>query len=254
MAEKKKPVLHELLAVENDQKKTAETILEETMDLFKNKQHIFDGYDKRLEMFDENEPPDTPPERKEVVSTVFQRVEYMFKHLIKYFDLLAQKEATNGIARADLVVDGVVIDENIPATFLLGMESRLTSLRSILTIMPTLDMSKAWEPAIDIGDNIRKQTRPEEKTKTRKVPIHKILVEPTKEHPAQIEKWDEQKPVGKFITTYWSGRYTPKEKAEMIERTNKLISAVKKARQRANQAEVVKVNIAKKMFDYILGK
>ena len=80
-----------------------------------------------------------------------------------------------------------------------------------------------------------------------------VLYKATVEHPAQIEKWEEQVPVGKYVKKVWSGMLTPARKSELLGNIDKLISAVKKARQRANATVVVKLNVGQKFIDFING-
>ena len=46
---------------------------------------------------------------------------------------------------------------------------------------------------------------------------------------------------------------SPSEKSVLLSRIDKLIMAVKQARQRANTQEVVKTTIGKEIFNYIMG-
>jgi hypothetical protein len=81
---------------------------------------------------------------------------------------------------------------------------------------------------------------------------HKVLYDATDKHPAQIEKWTEDIPVAKIETVHRSTMLTPLAKSKMLGRVDKLIAAVKAARQRANTVEVEKREIAKSMFDYMI--
>jgi hypothetical protein len=83
---------------------------------------------------------------------------------------------------------------------------------------------------------------------------HKVLYDATEEHPAQLETWSEDIPIGKFTETLWSGMLSPAEKSAKLGRIDKLLRAVKKARQRANAVDVVDVTIGKELFNYIEGK
>ena len=109
-----------------------------------------------------------------------------------------------------------------------------------------------WASAPELGNNVYNRVHPAVTFKTRKTFRHKVLVEATREHPAQIEKWSEDENVGKFITDSWSGMLTPAEKSDMIGRIDTLAQAVKQARQRANTTEVVKIQLAKSLVDFIL--
>ena len=63
-------------------------------------------------------------------------------------------------------------------------------------------------------------------------------------------------PVSTVLTQEWSGLITVAEKAAMLDRVEEVLRAVKKARSRANAAEVdVKQNvIGAKTLTYIFGQ
>lgn len=247
--------LHELLAVEGDLEGTYKKILEETTTTFAKKPGLFFGFSKELEMFaDSAGGLETPNEYQELTDTVHSKLEYTASSVKRYFDAVLQKEMTNQTARADLVVDGKVIADLLPATFLLGLETKLKALRKVYEAIPTLAPGKKWVPDPTKGEHVYLTDRPDEKFKTAKTFKHKVLYEATDKHPAQIEKWEETENVGKYVTTTWSGMLTSAEKSEMIGRLDKLLRAVKKARQRANTAEVVKGSIGDKLFAFINNK
>ena len=194
----------------------------------------------------------TPPEeQQELDCTVKDKMDYMAGHIVRYFDAILQKEKTNQSAVADLIVDGVVIAEKLPATFLLGLEKRLKLVREVYKQIPTLPLGKKWLEDSTMGQGVYLCHTPDEKFKTRKVFRFNVLYEATPEHPAQIEKWEEQENVGKYVTVTWSGMITSAKKSSILGRVDKLIRATKKARQRANAAEVVELSVGKEIFDYI---
>ena len=51
-----------------------------------------------------------------------------------------------------------------------------------------------------------------------------------------------------------SGMLPQAEKTAILNRIDKLIKAIKKARQKANSTEIVEKTVAKELFDYILNK
>lgn len=249
----KKPVLHELLAVEGDLEGTFKKVVEETKNTFNKKEALFVGQHRKLEVFDDNDKTKYPEEVKEVDETVKSKLDYMMGHVSKYFDAIYQKEATNQLACADLMVDGNVIAEKLPATFLLGLESRLKMIRSVFEEIPTLEPGVKWVLDGTKGADIFLCDPPEEKMKTAKTFQHKVLYEATKEHPAVIEKWEETINVGKFIRHIWSGKVSPTEKSRLMGNLDKLIREVKKARQRANTQEAITNNISKGILNTIFG-
>lgn len=247
--------LHQLIAVEPQVEDKYQVLLKETIKAF-SRPELFTGYHKRYEPFDEDPDKEKglPDERQQLTTTVDDKLNYFFQHAEEYFDLLYQKEVGNQTATADLVFEGSVIAEKVPATFLLGMEKRLTKLRSVLLQIPTLETHVEWKKREDIGPNIWSRKHPEEKNRTRKVPRSKVLYEATKEHPAQIEKWDENETIGRYITDFYSGNIPASEKSRMLDRLDKLIIATKKARQLANEAKVnqKETKIASKLLTVIL--
>lgn len=242
--------LHELLAVETDLESTYKKVLEEAMVTFTKKADHFMGTHKELVMFDESKQNENLTEHKEMVTTVDDKLDYVKDFIVQYFDAVLQKEKTNQVAVADLVVDGVVLAPALPATFLLGMETKLRAVRLMYEQAPTLPPGQKWEEDKDTGKGIYK-TKLDDKLKTAKTFQHKVLVAPTDKHPAQVEKWEESVPVGRYITTAQYGMLTPAKKSHLIGQVDKLIQACKKARQRANCADVVNAEIGKSIIDYI---
>jgi len=243
--------LHELLAVEGDLEGTFKRIVEEAIHTLSGKPDHFRAIQKKLEMFDAAKSQENLEERKEMVTTVLDKLDYVAEHSIRYFDAVLQKELTNQNAEADLIVDGVTIATSVPATFLLGMETKLKRVREIYEAAPTLDPGIKWDETPTLGNGVYSASYPDIKLKTAKTFQHKILVAPTDKHPAQIEKWEEQIPVGKYTTTTQSSMLSPAKKSEFIGRVDKLIQACKQARQRANCQTVVGGDIGKKLFDFI---
>lgn len=242
--------LHELLAVEGDLEGTFKKILEETAATFTKKADRFFGAVRTLEWFEEGQPP-VPAEHHELTTTVNDKLSYQQDAIVRYFDAVLQKERTNQDARADLVVDGAVIAGDVPATFLLGLESRLKKVRDVYSAIPTLPPNIRWEKDTTKGDHVYSRAHPEEQLKTEKIFKVQVLYEATKEHPAQVEKIAETKNVGVYKKEVWTGMLSPAEKSALLGRIDKLIRAVKKARQRANTTEVVKTTIGKELFKYI---
>jgi len=246
--------LCEVIAVEGELEAANKKILEETKSTFKNKAILFTGALKRYEPFDEEERArETVEEEKKIDTTVNAKLDYMFRHFIRYLDAVAQKEATNQIAKDDVIINGVKVLENVPATVLLGLESKLRILKDVLNEMPTNQPGVKWELDPSQGDNVYKRERDEETFKTRKEPKSTVLYEATKEHPAQIEKWNENVNIGKYITTHWSGMLSPAKKSELLGRLDTLARAVKQARQRANTAEVVDIHVGEKIVQFIMN-
>ena len=148
-------------------------------------------------------------------------------------------------------IDGKKIAEKLPATFLLGLETKLNQLEEFIKTIPTLPATSEWKEDKTKGIGIYSATQPTITYRTRKELQHKILVPATKEHPAKVEKWTENINIGRFIKTTWSGLFPMGEKMEMIKRVRKLKLAVKEARQRANNTDVNGISVGKILTNYI---
>jgi len=244
--------LHELLAVEGDLEGTYKGILQETETQFTKHPDRYWGQNQRTELFDANAPTEAD-DHKEMDDTVNDKLEYSTGHIVRYLDAVLQKEATNQTAKADLIVDGEVLAKDVPATFLLGLETRLKHIRKIYESIPTLQPGIKWEMDETQGKNVYKMAFPEEKFRTKKIIKNHVKTEATKEHPSQVETYTEDEKVARVITDKWCGMITPAEKSELLGRFDVLLRAVKKARQTANGAEVIDTKIGGSLFKYING-
>lgn len=247
----KRGQLHELLAVEGDLKGEKEKIREEAIVAFTKKPGLFIGTVKKLTMFSDERSNEEGEERQDLTETVPRKLDYIAGSFSRYWDVRLQKESANQEARADVEVEGVVIFKDLPVSFLLGMEEELKQLRKVFDAVPTLAPGIEWQRDGTMGNDVYKMKHPMEKSKTEKKIEHKVLVPPTKEHPAQVTEWTEDKPVGKYTTISWSGMVTSLEKSTMLAKLDEMLRAFKKARQRANTQETKSIHVGKKIFDYI---
>lgn len=244
-----KAKLHEVLAVESTLNKAANKLVEESERTFK-KTNLFSGQLRALTMFDEEKKHLNTSEQTELVTTVDENLSYITDPIAQYWDAVLQKDLTNQQATADIVVDGTTIARDVPATFLLGLETKLGEIRKLYDSIGTLAPGYKWEEDAQERPGIFKATD-KAMFKTEKDVEFKVVVEPTQYHPAQIVELAKTNNVGKYDTTMWSGLLTPLEKAMRIKRIDTLLLAVKKARQRANNTELVTAKVGKDLLMFI---
>lgn len=244
--------MHEILAVEGDLEGEYKRVSEEAIRVFQKGEH-FQGKTRTLKMFNEDRSHEEEPaaQHQELTTTVAQKLGYTSKAIINYLDVVLQKEATNQKAVSDLIVDGGTIATGLPATFLLGLETKLKNIRTMYESIPTLSPGIKWSKDESQGPDVWTQEFPEKAMRTEKILKPFVLYEATKEHPAQVKELSDSVNVGVYTSTVVSGMLSPREKSELLGRIDGLIRAVKKARQRANTQEVVKINIGKILMDYI---
>lgn len=247
--EKAKAQLHQLLPVESNLQTIAKNAALEAASTFSKKER-FTGTVKRLKMFDEARREEEISEVQAITTTVDDKLFYVEEQVARYYDAYVQKERTNQDAKADLIVDGVTLAEGVPATALLGFESKLKELRAMYDAIPTLPPGVKW-----VEDKERKGVwiNPDDdiRMKTEKTVLFKEVSKATDKFPAQVEKWSSDVPVGKYIQTTEVSMLSVAKKSEILGRVDKLIQAVMDARMRANSTEVVIVELGKKMVEFI---
>lgn len=164
------------------------------------------------------------------------------------FDVTATKDWANCAARADVVVDGAVLAADVPVTYLLFLEKQLIDIHTFVKKLPVLDPSEDWtfDKTADAW-----ATKPTQTVRTKKVPRTFVKAEATKEHPAQVEIFHEDVIVGYWNTIKFSGALPASKVREMLERVNKLILAVKYARESANSIEAPAIHIGDDLFKYL---
>lgn len=246
--------LHEVLAVDDEARKAFVKIGEETIKVFSDKPALFQGWVKTLKMFDEDRKQEENAAREEqaLTTTVQEKLDYFKGFAVRYLDILAQKEATNQVARADVILDGDSdpILKNVPVTFLLALEKQLSQWRTVYNSIPTLQTGMTWTEDEQRGKGVfvSNQTM---SIRTENVPVPVELSPATKEHKAQVTAINKDRPIGEYTKTTWSGMLTSARKSELLGRIDELIRAVKQARMRANNEEVIDFRASAKLWEYI---
>jgi hypothetical protein len=170
--------------------------------------------------------------------------------LARLFDLTATKDFANCEAKADVTVDGEKLLEQVPATHLLFLEKQLTELEAFIRRLPTLDQAEHWDR--DQAQGLW-ATRPVETVRTRKVPKNHVLSEATKEHPAQVQVYNEDVPEGRWTLVKFSGALPVPRVQEFLGRVRTLQAAVKTAREEANMHQVTDRKVGEAVFGYLFA-
>lgn len=165
-------------------------------------------------------------------------------------DAVATQEYGNTGARADVVVDGVVILPQVPVTVLLYLDKILNDLTTFVGNIPTLDPAEQWTYSSDQG---RYETAPTTSYRTKKLQKPLVLFPATPEHPAQTQLVTEDVVVGEWTTTKYSTAVTPTAKRAIQDNIVKLQEAVKLAREQANLADVSDQFVADSVLKFVFG-
>ena len=245
--------LHELLAVEDSLKRTAKRLMDESMNTFRNKENLFTGNHRHLEMLQENDKLQNTDDHNELDTTVDENLLYVIPHMTKYIDIGLQKDLTNQQAVADIVVDGKTLATKVPATTLLGLETKLAGVRELFNSIPTLEPSIRWVEDASERPGVFRAANDVTTFKTKKDVEFRVAYEATVEHAAQIVQIENTVNTGIYTTTRQSGKVTPHTKARRLERIDTLLQAVKQARMRANSQEIIKGRLGGEIFKFING-
>ena len=242
------PKLNQIIAIEKGVKSRAYAAITE-MHKANQKPDLFNGFSKQYRKKDE-EGEQYPPEEKLVQVTVGKTLESLREHLTQIFDVTATKDWANCEARADITIEGEMIAEQVPATYLLFLEKQLTDLRTFIDALPTLDTADHWQEDVNSG-LFRTNSLPTQRTKKEQRPI--VLYEATKEHPAQTQLITEDIVVGYWDTVKQSGALPVPRREILLKRVDALQRAVKMAREEANGVEATEQKIGQQIFRYLLA-
>lgn len=243
--------LHETIAVESELANVDKKLRDESIRTF-NKESLFMGQLRELNMFDDASSHLNTTERQELTSTVDENLEYLMPHIARHWDVVAQKDATNQAAVADVVIGDKTILKGISAMTLLGLETKFKELRKVFEAIPTLAPGVSWVIDKQERPGIYKTEHDEHSFKTEKDIQFKTAAPATKEHPEQVAQLPTTTNVGKYDVTKWSGMYSPARKAQVLDQLDVLRNAIKRARMRANNTEIVDVKLGTTLLAYIL--
>lgn len=189
-----------------------------------------------------------PPESTKVQVRSEDVLRHVSATLTRLFDVTAIKDATNCVAKANVVVDKQTLLTDVPVSYLLFLEKQLTDLHAFIKKLPVLDAAETWN-FNDSADCW--STEPVRTLRTKKVPRNHVKAEATEKDPAQVEVYYEDVTIGYWTTVKFSGALPAKRVSELLDRVEKLQHAVKFAREEANNAEAVDRKVGDKIFGYL---
>ncbi|MEU0566700.1 hypothetical protein ABZ297_15080 [Nonomuraea sp. NPDC005983] len=240
--------LNQILAVEKGVKADVQRKVTDVYHTVQ-KTPLLSGISRTYQPIDD-EGEQLPPESTRVQVKVEDAVKDAADALTRLFDVTATKDVANCSAKADVVVEGRVLLEDVPVTYLLFLEKQLVDLRTLISKLPTLDPSETW--TLDENTDTWR-TEPVKTTRTKKVPRNHVLAEATEHHPAQVQVFTEDVVVGYWTKVAFSGAVPQRRVNELLDRLTKLQDAVKYAREEANSVEVADRRIGDALFGYLLG-
>ncbi|MBQ1047819.1 hypothetical protein KBX50_04925 [Micromonospora sp. C51] len=208
------------------------------------------GIHRKYAPFSDDERDQLPEESTRVQINAARVVDDAADALTRLFDLQITQDASNAVANADVIVDGQVLVPAAPVTFLLFLEKQLTDWRTFVDSLPMLDPAEDWSWDSERGCY---RSAPARTHKMRKTMHNHVLAEATDRHPAQVQPYAVDEPVGTWTTTKLSGALPAERVKQLRRRVDVLIEAVKVAREQANSAAAVQRDAGRAVFGYLLA-
>jgi hypothetical protein len=212
---------------------------------------LFLGGTKRYTPFSEEDPV-YPNQDVVLQANVYDVLERATGALSELFDITFTVDRANAAAVANIVVDGDVLAENVPAVTLIAIEKRLTDLHTMIESAPTLDPAELWD--LDSATGTYRSRSPQEVLKTKKVVKYVTVFAGDERHAPDIRERAEDVPVGKWTSVNFSGCLSAPEKLRLLGRVDQLRAAVREARERANAIESDPVyGVGDTLMNYVMS-
>lgn len=245
--------LNQIIAIEKQVKKIAEDSITQAYQIAQ-RAEVFEGHVRTYTPIGDPTTDPTvetlPTDTKKVQVHVDELLEEFSKAQVALFDITATKVYANTQARADVVVDGETLLENVPVEYLLFLEKRLELTMQFLSKIPTLSNEFTWGVDSNTGNYI---TQPTEQNRTKKVMRNHVKAEATDKHPAQVEVYTEDIVIGKYTTVRHSGAVTGTYLEALKDRVLRVLKGVKQAREEANSGVATDIEIGSRVFSYLLN-
>ena len=216
---------------------------------------LFNGFIKTYEPLNEDDQDRPDGDKALVQQRAPDVLEEMTKALVELFDIAATQEWGNCQAVADIEIEGAVLAEAVPVTYLLFLEKQLQDLLTAVNRVPTLSPEYTWQ--YDAGQScyVSDETR---KVRTKKKPTVVMTTTSTttakdgaitRQESGQVIQ--EDLPVGYWRTVYFSAALPLQRRKELAERVVRLQAAVKQARERANGTIVERKKIGQRLLSWV---
>lgn len=189
-------------------------------------------------------------EGREPLANAREMVRSLPDVMSKFLDTAATQDVANTKAKADVIVSATVLLSDVPVSQLLFLESQLKDIKTLIEFAPTLPLGYSW--SYDFEGMVYK-TDPTETVRTKKTEEFKVVVPPTDNHPAHVEKVTKDEIVGHWVRTDYNTSLSATTKKQLIQRVDNLLEAVIHARHEANSMKVEEITYSQSIFNYLFG-
>ena len=242
--------LNQILAIEKGIKGTAGDIINNAYKFFQ-KESMFEGFTKKYRPKNEDDEENIlPDENKKVTTNVTDLLESFNKAMIELLDVTYSKDVANTTAVADIIIEDQIIATGVPSTFLIYLEKKLIDVKTVINSLPVLDINEDW--IYDENSNIYK-TDKITTNRTKKVTKALVLYEATDKHPAQVTTVSEDIVIGYKDIVKLSGAVPVTVKGKYLNNVEKVLKAVRLAREEANNNTASMLNIGKSILEKVFN-
>jgi hypothetical protein len=259
-----KPKLNTLLAKTDHLATSYKSSIKDYIQFFKDKQSAFRGEKKTYEA--KSGTIDIPSERgnKMVVTTVNEKLAWLRDTNAEYIDSLFSQEATNaaGVAKSKLTVDGIEFGQ-FSSLELLRLKSLIENgeIEQMYANIPVRADDEEWNQTTEDQYKEREifESKKQEGARKSITKESYIISDPnvkelkdSSSYKPQVATKDTVMELGDYTYQKFSGEWSHRERAELLRRRTKLLSAVIEALKISNEAEIVESNMtADKLFGYL---
>jgi hypothetical protein len=148
------------------------------------------------------------------------------------------------------MVGDETIPPDVPVTFLLSLEHQLTDILGLFRALQVTDPAEKWDWSEE--DSSYRSHEPEVRLRTEKGLKSLVLIDPTQRQPGKAQAVPDERRVGTWKMTKYSGAVPRDRKAQLVERCTTLLGAVRQARERANRAHADPVSVGREVFAYLV--
>lgn len=247
-----------LLGLREKLEKTFGGMLDDFIQKFKNKQGIFQGWNKTYESLEDFADDPTKRSFQKVSGTVKEQLDW-FKHYTKdYFDTVLSIEKTNatGIS-ADLVVAGKTWGQ-YSVLELLRLKSIMDGkLKAIIGELPIRDEKVIWNKTTKdyYGERDVWETPTVEgfskTTLKRTEVVNDPHIKDAPNRPPVAVQIETQVNVGHFTEQKFSGEITMLQRAEILAKYDQLYNGIIEALENSNNIDAQESDLGKKFIEYI---
>lgn len=257
-----KKTLPEAIASRDLNKPVFQNILQERRKTFEKKTSKFIGISKtfnsKLEEIPESDskyvdgsfdPSNFKNENAMPESSIREQLDFLKSELSPIIDnsLSIEKTNTSNVVKTVLIVGEESFGEFSSAE-LLSLRNTMKALKDVYQTIPTIEgVNFEWDDKhgmFSTEENVTVKTKTVEDV---------IIVAPANQFQkeAKLRTIQKQIVVGEYSTINYSTLITSKEKHAILKRTQMFLDGIERALKRANNIELMPVNVAEKIFDFL---